>query len=332
MNMKVCSLKSGVVAVFPSSSSSSSSLRFLSPSLNLRSSNSFTKLKIRAEIPIIPKFVKAYSPYNRPPPPPAMAPLQLKSPSGKLLLHTLTAHPHLLPSTIDQQLDRLEADAAAADRHDNLEEILYCIIVHKFTENSIRMITMIPTCQLDYQEEDRHKLEAAHTDDAMDMIEGHLTFVQDKFGAHPGKLRLGKLYSASVKFGYYLKRVDERFQLEKKMDTLPTVHVGDVESAILYDCDDEEDDLDNLSYGLRAYIRGLDKETLRRFATVRSEEAMSLIGKHEKALFGDSAMSALASGIGSSGLAMLVLEAVAFGSFLWEAECYIESKCKFFRC
>ena len=94
------------------------------------------------------------------------------------------------------------------------------------------------------------------------------------------------------------------------------------------------------SYKLRSYIMYLDAETLQRYATIRSREAMPLIEKQTQALFGrpdirvtdGGALEALNDEIVPitfSGLTMLVLEAVAFGSFLWDAEDYVESKYSF---
>lgn len=84
----------------------------------------------------------------------------------------------------------------------------------------------------------------------------------------------------------------------------------------------------------------LDPETLQRYATIRSKEAVSLIEKQTQALFGrpdirileDGSLNALNDEVISltfSGLTMLVLEAIAFGSFLWDAEGYVESRFHF---
>ncbi|KAL5981089.1 hypothetical protein ACLOJK_029009 [Asimina triloba] len=74
-------------------------------------------------------------------------------------------------------------------------------------------------------------------------------------------------------------------------------------------------------------ISQIQIETLQRYATMRSKEAMSLIGnKHKRCLGGPDIMVAEVGsldtsndevvGISFAGLSMLVLEAVAFGSFL----------------
>uniref|UniRef100_A0A2K1XR86 Uncharacterized protein n=1 Tax=Populus trichocarpa TaxID=3694 RepID=A0A2K1XR86_POPTR len=94
------------------------------------------------------------------------------------------------------------------------------------------------------------------------------------------------------------------------------------------------------SYRLRSYVMYLDVETLQRYATIRSKEAISLNEKQTQALFGRPDISIAKNGsietandevvsITFSGLTMPVLEAVAFGSFLWDAENYVESKYHF---
>ncbi|PQM34673.1 UV-B-induced protein [Prunus yedoensis var. nudiflora] len=99
---------------------------------------------------------------------------------------------------------------------------------------------------------------------------------------------------------------------------------------------------DDKPYQLRSYVMYLDAETLQSYATIRSKEAISLIENQTQALFGrpdiriteDGSINASNDEVIAltfSGLTMLVLEAVAFGSFLWDAETYIESKYHFLK-
>lgn len=318
-----------------------------------------------------------------------IAPLELESPTGQLLYQILHTHPHLLPAAIDQQLENLQSDrnaekkdtpAGAQDlllyrriaevknkeRQKTIEEIIYCFIVHKFVENNITMIPSIsrppyPTMDIDSWPNQEQKLEALHSPDALEMIRSHLSLVIDERFVGPlassvqiSKLKLGKLYAASIMYGYFLKRVDERYQLERSMNTLPPKindprivdnpnpnPFWDMESMVQISPDGEsfEED-DGKSYRLRSYVMYLDAETLQRYATIRSKEAISLIEKQTQALFGrpdirlredgtiDTSNDEVVS-ISYSGLTMLILEAVAFGSFLWETESYVESKYQF---
>ncbi|KAJ9549594.1 hypothetical protein OSB04_022137 [Centaurea solstitialis] len=325
-----------------------------------------------------------------------VAPLELESPVGQLLEQILQTHPHLLPAAIDQQLENLQkerdaqkqesappsmdlslykriAEVRVKDRQKVLEEIMYCWIVQKFVDKEISMIPKVsastdPTGRIDFWPNQEMKLESVHSAEALEMIQNHVSLVLGDRLVGPlestvqiSKIKLGKLYAASIMYGYFLKRVDERFQLERSMNTLPEGYkeqqssyseppvpqspFWDPDSLIRIqpDYDDEEEGFmgssgnDDRSYRLRSYVMYLDGETLQRYATIRSKEAISLIEKQTQALFGrpdikvsgDGSLGAANDEMVSvtfSGLTMLVLEAVAFGSFLWDAENYTESR------
>lgn len=258
------------------------------------------------------------------------------------------------------------AEVKEKERHKALEEIIYCLTVQKFMEKEIDMIPRVttstdPTYRVDSWPNQEHKLESMHSPDALEMIQSHLTLILGERVGGPlntvvqiSKLKLGKLYAASIMYGYFLKRVDERYQLERTMKTLPTKPRGqrifdelkpnplwDLESMVQISSDDDDFDGDETkSYRLRTYVMYLDAETLQRYATIRSKESISLIEKQTQALFGrpdiriadDGSLETPNDevvGITFSGLTMLVLEAVAFGTFLWEAEGYVESKFHF---
>ncbi|PON63304.1 hypothetical protein PanWU01x14_132140 [Parasponia andersonii] len=323
------------------------------------------------------------------------APLQFESPVGQLLAQILQTHPHLLPAAIDQQLENLETDrddtqkkdvsspaqdllfkriaeVKEKERRNTLEEIIYCLVACKFVENDISMIPKIsetsdPTGRVDFWPNQEQKLECIHSPEAFEMIQSHLSLVLGERVVGPlesivqiSKIKLGKLYAASIMYGYFLKRVDERFQLERTMKTLPERFIKeqdsiddpspanrlwDPDSLIRVPPDDDSDsysdgDGEGKSYRLRSYVMYLDADTLQRYATIRSREAISLIEKQTQALFGRPDIKIAEDGsidtsndevvsITFSGLTMLVLEAVAFGSFLWDAESYVESKYHF---
>lgn len=265
------------------------------------------------------------------------------------------------------------AEIKEKEERTTLEEIMYCSIVHKFFENNISMIPKIsaatadPTGRVDLWPNQEMKLEAVHSPEAFEMIQSHLALVLGERGVGPlqtivqiSKIKLGKLYAASIMYGYFLKRVDERFQLERSMGTLPKdlgkknltydepspgIKLWDSDSLITMDAYGEASDEGGYmdtdeGNSLRAYVTQLDAEALQRLATIRSKEAISLIEKQTQALFGKPDIRVSEDGsietsndemlsLTFSGLAMLVLEAVAFGSFLWDKENYVESKYPF---
>lgn len=230
--------------------------------------------------------------------------------------------------------------------------------------------TSDPAGRVDFWPNQEHKLESIHSPEALEMIQSHLSLVLGERTVGPldntvqiSKIKLGKLYAASIMYGYFLKRVDERFQLERSMNTLPEGFKKDQEEFFedpvpkspFWDPDSLirilPDDGDGGSlmgsneskgYRLRSYVMYLDAETLQRYATLRSKEAISLIEKQTQALFGRPDIRISEDGsldasndeivtITSSGLTMLVLEAAGFGSFLLDAEGYVESKYHFIK-
>ncbi|CAN4128089.1 unnamed protein product [Withania somnifera] len=317
-----------------------------------------------------------------------VAPVQLESAVGQFLAQMLQNHPHLLPAAVEQQLENLQnerdnqlkenqssskdvlhmgiAEVREKERRKVLEEILYCLVVHKFVDNDITMIPKIsetsdPTGSVGFWPNQEQKLESVHSPDAFEMIISHISIVLGERAVglldsivQMSKVKLGKLYAASVMYGYFLKRVDECYQLERTMSKPPESfqistnpdepaaprQLWDPDSLIEISPEDGDGeglaDSDVKSERLRSYVMYLDAETLQRYATLRSKEAVSVIEKQTQALFGRPDIKVSGDGtldvsndvlsVTYSCLTMLVLEAVAFGSYLWEAESYVESK------
>ncbi|XP_010241168.1 PREDICTED: UV-B-induced protein At3g17800, chloroplastic-like [Nelumbo nucifera] len=334
-----------------------------------------------------------------------IAPLKLESPVGQFLAQILRSHPHLVPAAVDQQLEQLQTDrdaekqkeepsssstdlvlyrriaeVKATERRKALEEILYALVVQKFMDGNVFLIPTIlsskPSGRVDTWPNQDEKLEQLHSSEAYEMIQNHLALIlgnrvgDSRTVAQISKLRVGQVYAASVMYGYFLKRVDQRFQLEKTMKILP------------YASDEQETDIEQVmaeqtpsggegieassqteqthpevsswlgnfgpggfghgykSSKLRTYVMSFDAEMLQRYATIRSKEAVSIIEKHTEALFGrpeivitphgtiDSSKDELIR-ISFGGLKRLVLEAVTFGSFLWDVESYVDSRYHF---
>ncbi|XP_052182175.1 UV-B-induced protein At3g17800, chloroplastic isoform X2 [Diospyros lotus] len=334
----------------------------------------------------------------------AIAPLQLESPVGQFLSQILISHPHLVPAAVEQQLEQLLTDrdadkqkeepsssgtdivlyrriaeVKANERRKALEEIIYALIVQKFMDANVSLTPAIspsssdPSGRVDTWPSNDEKLEQLHSPEAYEMIQNHLALILgNRLGdsasvAQISKLRVGQVYAASVMYGYFLKRVDQRFQLEKTMKILPqglddedvNVQQALEESSRSNGMSSEESfktvqshpevsswagDVSPGGFGygikasrLRTYVMSFDGETLQRYATIRSKESVAIIEKHTEALFGrpeivitpqgtvDSSKDELIK-ISFGGLRRLVLEAVTFGSFLWDVESYVDSR------
>ncbi|KAK1648535.1 hypothetical protein QYE76_066340 [Lolium multiflorum] len=333
-----------------------------------------------------------------------IAPLQMESPIGQFLSQILVTHPHLLPAAAEQQLEQLQtvhdaagkesggdkpapppggdivlyrriAEVKEKERRRTTEEILYALVVQKFVEAGVSLVpalshTIDTSGRVDqWGEHVEGKLERLHSQEAYEMIENHLNLIlgqqqADATVAAISKLRVGQVYAASVMYGYFLKRVDQRFQLEKSMKSLPWGSEDDAlnqvmttdsrPSAQTYTSHPEveeswtsSDDLSAEGLGqsvkpcrLKSYVMSFDPDTLQTYATIRSKVAFGIIEKHTEALFGKPEIVITPEGtvdsskdehvrISFSGLRRLILEAVTFGSFLWDVESYVDSRYHF---
>lgn len=328
-----------------------------------------------------------------------IAPLQFESPVGQFLSQILINHPHLVPAAVDEQLQQLQSDddadkhkdepsvsgtdlvlyrriaeVKAKERKTALEEILYALVVQKFMDAGVPLIPAITSPsshssgRVDiWPGKDEH-LARLHSPEAYEMIQNHLSLILgNRLGdsiseTEISKFRVGQVYAASVMYGYFLKRVDQRFQLEKNIKALPQGIDREVTGEDLRS-DDTNDSYDaslgstqshpevESSYDsvggirikpsrLRSYVMSLDGETLQRHASIRSKEAIRIVEKHTEALFGKPEIGITPQGtidsskdevikISFSGLRRLVMEAVTFGSFLWDVESYVDSRYHF---
>ncbi|KAL0921524.1 hypothetical protein M5K25_008604 [Dendrobium thyrsiflorum] len=330
-----------------------------------------------------------------------LAPLQLESPVGQFLSQILLSHPHLVPAAVDQQLEQLLteleaekskeepnssgtelilyrriAEVKAKERMKALGEILYALVVKKFVDAEVSLVSSMSRSSNEPDEVGHwpsleEKFQSLHSPEAFEMIWNHLSVIlgnrlEDSSSiASISKLRVGQVYAASILYGYFLKRVDQRFQLDKYMKTLPwgseeegqsakraspEAASASSPSAQVSSSSHTEELSASFSPGdfadrikpcrLRTYVMSLDSETLQKFASVRSKEAFSITEKHTEALFGrpevlitpqgaiDSSKEDLIK-LSFSGLKRLILEAVTFGSFLWDVESYVDSRYHF---
>ncbi|MQM08807.1 hypothetical protein Taro_041665 [Colocasia esculenta] len=328
-----------------------------------------------------------------------IAPLQLESPVGQFLSQILISHPHLLPAAVDQQLQQLQTDRDAEEQKESttpgtdlvlyrriaevkanerrraLEEILYTLVVQRFMDADVSLVPALsqpsdPSGRIDKWPLEEDNLRKLHSSEAYEMIQNHLALILgrrlgDASSVAPiSKLRVGQVYAASVMYGYFLKRVDQRYQLEKNMKTLPWASSEDESTVKQVTADESRPSVQvesshpevtewsspefspgGFGFGikttrLRSYVMAFDSETLQKYATIRSKEAFGIIEKHAEALFGkpeivistegtvDSSKDELIK-VSFAGLKRLILEAVTFGSFLWDVESYVDSRYHF---
>lgn len=309
--------------------------------------------------------------------PAQIAPLQLESPVGQFLSQILVNHPHLLSAAVDQQLQQLQTDLhdekesepadsvtdivlykriaelKANERRRTMEEILYTLVVQKFMDANISLIPTLSSHssgRVDEWPSKEEELRKIHSVEAYEMIQNHISLI---LGNHLGssdsvtaisKFRVRQVYAASVMYGYFLKRVDQRYQLEKTMETLPWGSEELKVNAVDLEGTSSPSDPEVNGFGsrikptrLRSYVMGFDSETLQECATIRSKEAQGLVEKQTDALFGELRTMIMPSGmidqskdeiikISFASLKRLIMEALTFGSFLWDVETYVDSR------
>ncbi|KAL1557513.1 UV-B-induced protein, chloroplastic-like [Salvia divinorum] len=206
------------------------------------------------------------------------------------------------------------------------------------------------------------ELESIHSAEVLQMVREHLSAlvgckvnsnVTDSWATTKvQRLRLCEMYAASILYGYFLKTASLRYQLERglvlrsslygglagrgkhpvsEMFTAGSSYIahGRVSSSISTPASPVSYSLGNNPKSLRLYMMGFDHESVQMCAKPKSKEAVDLLERHTSALFGDEETGlletddVLTTSFGS--LKRFLLEAIAFGSFLWSAENFVSN-------
>lgn len=245
----------------------------------------------------------------------------------------------------------------------SVEDIMYMLISYKFSGIGVHLIPRLAKCMYNGRLEiwpcKDWELESIHSCEALEMVREHLTTVigwREKSNVADNwtltkvqKFQLCRVYTASVFYGYFLKSASLRHYLEQKLDHInPDLDIASYNRLLLSDIPSlgleivpfgrisgtrstsvgpllREKKQDKLKY----YVMSFDSETLQRCAKPKSMEALNLIEKHSCALFVDKETGLVASDevilTSLASLKRIVLEAIAFGSFLWDVEEYVRT-------
>ncbi|CAI5518542.1 unnamed protein product [Closterium sp. Naga37s-1] len=302
-------------------------------------------------------------------------------------------------SSSDLVLYKRMAEVRNSERMRAIKEVMYALIVQKFIESGAPLLPKVPFVTVDPSSTlfpsaatspfgldlvptvpvKEQELSSVHSEEALDMVKEHLATIlgprptgpmaalinDDRVVVGTSKLRLGQVYAASIMYGYFLRRVDQRFQLEKSIGMLKgfvgsAVAKGDAEGEegaqqVVFPPEEVVEEVKGESAGeegkegegegegkaeqtLRAYVQSFDPETLQMTAMMRSKESVEVIERHTEALFGKPKVEANEEGVAVvkddaarltvSTLRRLVLEAVAFGGFLWDIESFVDTRYK----
>jgi len=237
------------------------------------------------------------------------------------------------------------------------------LVFYKFSEIRVPLIPKLSSClyngRLEILPSKDWELESIHNLEVLDMIREHVTTVtglRAKCSVSESwattKVRqflLARIYVASILYGYFLKSVSLRYHLERNLSLdNHDLHHGHRPSLSYNDmCNGFKDTIfghlsnmpsstgkglirqEEVLEDLKCYVMSFHPGSLQRCARLRSMEAVNLIESYSFALFNHEESGSVENDdvilTSFSSLKRLVLEAVAFGSFLWETEDYIHN-------
>ncbi|XP_019059055.1 PREDICTED: UV-B-induced protein At3g17800, chloroplastic isoform X2 [Tarenaya hassleriana] len=226
-----------------------------------------------------------------------------------------------------------------------VQDIMYMLIFYKFSEIRVPLVPKLSRCiyngRLEIWPSKDWELESVHGFDSLELIKEHVSAViglrvnssvTDSWATTQiQKLHLQRAYSASILYGYFLKSASLRHQLESSLSNL---HINQQRPPVQYSkgpvfsCSFPASAVQTFNQlelkQLRQYISRFDPETFQRCAKPRSEEGRNLIENQSLALLGQEKGDDETIVTSFSSLKRLVLEAVAFGTFLWDAEEYVD--------
>lgn len=262
-------------------------------------------------------------------------------------------------------LHRKIAELKELQCRDAVEDVMYMLIIYKFSDIRVSLVPRLSKCiyngRLEIWPSKDWELESIYSFEILGMIREHITAVvglrakasvTDNWArTQIRRFQLSQVYVASILYGYFIKSASLRHQLEmglafthqglpfgdKTFLSFPELlphglkdlvygPIGNMQSASLFQgCSVRRKEDRNF----KSYVMGFDSETLQLCAKLRSKEATNVIEKQSLALFG-SKVDPFETDDGListsfSSLKRLVLEAIAFGCFLWDTEEYVDT-------
>ncbi|VFR00511.1 unnamed protein product [Cuscuta campestris] len=289
------------------------------------------------------------------------APLEPTTPSGRLLSTVLQNDRDYFPAAAAEQLQQLACDrdqavarmslSLASDEaclhrriselremecQAGVEDVMYMLIIHKFSEIRVRLVPRLSKCvyngRLEIWPSRDWQLESIHSSEALDLVKHHLASV---IGLRPNAklpdiwaptrarlFHLSRVYAVSISYGYFLKSASLRHYLEQSLShstgqkrqlCCPSGQAsGGVQTSLMQ----------GMETTLQSYVMRFEPETLRLFGKPKSKVALKVAERHTGALFGVDLDEEDEISISLASLKRIVLEAIAFGSFLWDTEEY----------
>jgi hypothetical protein len=228
-------------------------------------------------------------------------------------------------SSMDITLYKRMEEVQRSEKRATLEDIMYASVLEKFLQLGVDMLGSMDLVQEDAQ---NLKLltEGVHSREALEVVKDHVKNVMGPAAIaysntvlKMSKLQAAQVYATSIMFGYFVRKVDKRFQLERSLGLLEgdnsdavqrlerlfarTAEIdvaADPDKADSYSPvdpdkappppseDEESKQQQQPKKGvLRDYIESFDQQTLADTARLVSAEGQALVETQSTALFGD---------------------------------------------
>eukprot|EP00195_Chlamydomonas_chlamydogama_P006118 CAMPEP_0202908678 /NCGR_PEP_ID=MMETSP1392-20130828/46850_1 /ASSEMBLY_ACC=CAM_ASM_000868 /TAXON_ID=225041 /ORGANISM="Chlamydomonas chlamydogama, Strain SAG 11-48b" /LENGTH=418 /DNA_ID=CAMNT_0049598121 /DNA_START=84 /DNA_END=1340 /DNA_ORIENTATION=+ len=278
-----------------------------------------------------------------------LAPAKPKTAYGEMLAYYLKMEPQLFKTAVEDQLSKLqeeredkerrrrqlESGSNAADASEltlykrmeevrasevsaTLEDLMYISILEKFVLLGVEMLPRMDGF-VDVAPTNLVALtEGLHSREAIELVKEHIMGVMGpalttQFSnavVKMSKFQMVQVYAASIMFGYFLRRVDQRFQLERSMGTLPMSREDAVARLErLFSMADAEEStaepdrptssssassssnssslMKKEKSALRKYVESFDQAMMVETARIVSAEGAALVERQATALLGD---------------------------------------------
>jgi hypothetical protein len=219
---------------------------------------------------------------------------------------------------LDLVLSRRMEEVKRAEEALAIEDLMYVCILEKFQGLGVELLPRVEPIQESVAAL-KALTEGMHTKEALEMVKEHVLSILGPASMafadtmiKMSKLQAAQVYAASIMFGYFLRRVDSRFQLAKQMGMLPespedAVAILERLFAMADELSDQPDTAsppsppppsstsgkDETSLvkrqkgALRQYVESFDQETMLATARLVTVEGAALVERQTKALFGD---------------------------------------------
>jgi gas vesicle protein len=223
---------------------------------------------------------------------------------------------------LDLVLSKRMAEVRRMEEAVAIEDLMYVCILEKFQTLGVDLlpnISPIPESLAAL----KSLTEGVHTKEALDMVKEHVLSILGPASMaladtriKMSKLQAAQVYAASIMFGYFLRRVDSRFQLAKQVGMVPEspedavarlerlfAMADEVDPSSSIDLDAPPSppetpppmEADNTTSSivkkkrgaLRQYVESFDQETMMATARLVTTEGSTLVERQTKALFGD---------------------------------------------